>query len=423
MKINLHHSSKIVSLIILFAFCTRSTNAQWVKTNTPATTSIYCFAVVGSNLFAGVSNFGGGTVLKTVNTGITWAPVMVGLPNTRISSLAMSGSILFAGTPYGVFYSQDSGREWNPRGLFFSETIINHLAVSGTLLFAVTSQYIGQSYDSIFVSNDSGLNWKSTSFSAKKGAGIICLGVVGTNIFAGIDAQGVGGPSVFLSTNNGMTWVNSGLPDIAVESFAIIGKNIFTATTKGVFLSTDNGTTWIVRNTGLNDSLVLSLAVVGTNIFAGTYSGGVFISTNYGTNWTNVSLGLMDSSINTLSISDSYLFAGMYDNGGIWRRPLSEMITVNSAPIEIAPEFIIEQNIPNPFSTTSTMHYKVSRHEHVQIILSNLLGQKLVTLLDKDVDAGDHDLKINANDIPNGVYVVTITADGITKSQKISVQK
>ena len=56
---------------------------------------------------------------------------------------------------------------------------------------------------------------------------------------------------------------------------AISGNNIFAGTYGGgVYLSTDNGSNW--TQTGLTNTWVYSLAISGNYIFAGTYGGGVF---------------------------------------------------------------------------------------------------------------------------------------------------
>ena len=92
-----------------------------------------------------------------------------------------------------------------------------------------------------------------------------------------------------------------------VNSLAYNGSNIFAGTPYGVFISTNNGTTWIL--TALNN-YVQSLAVSGNNIFAGTSPNGVFLSTNNGTNWAQTSLN--NKSISSLATSGNYIFAGAY---------------------------------------------------------------------------------------------------------------
>jgi len=106
-----------------------------------------------------------------------------------------------------------------------------------------------------------------------------------------------------------------------INSLAVSGTNLFAGTGGGgVFLSTNNGTSWIA--TGLTKGWVSALAVSGTNLFAGT-EGGVFLSTNNGTSWT--SIGLTNRDVLALTISGTNLFAGTL-GGGVWRRPISDII-------------------------------------------------------------------------------------------------
>ena len=72
-------------------------------------TLVTSLAVSGTNLFAGT---GGGVFLST-NNGTSWKQVNNGLMDTNILSLAVSGTNLFAGTyGSGVFLSTNNGASW-----------------------------------------------------------------------------------------------------------------------------------------------------------------------------------------------------------------------------------------------------------------------------------------------------------------------
>ena len=77
-----------------------------------------------------------------------------------------------------------------------------------------------------------------------------------------------------------------------IRCFAVNGSNLFAGTSGGVFLSTNNGASWVAVNTGLANTSINTLAVSGSNLLAGTFGGGVFLSTNNGTSWTAVNTGL-----------------------------------------------------------------------------------------------------------------------------------
>ena len=88
---------------LLAVFClftnTNPLHSQWIQTNGPYGGDVYCFAVSGTNLFAGT---GDGVFLSTDN-GTSWTAASTGLTNGYVYALAVSGTNLFAGTYGGVW--------------------------------------------------------------------------------------------------------------------------------------------------------------------------------------------------------------------------------------------------------------------------------------------------------------------------------
>jgi hypothetical protein len=255
--------------------------------------------------------------------------------------------------------------------------------------------------------------------------------VNGSNLFAGTFGGGV-----FLSTNNGTSWtaVNTGLTDLEVRSFAVLGSNLLAGTEGGgVFLSTNNGTSWTAVNTGLTGTYVLSLAVNGSNLFAGT-DGGVFLSTNSGTSWSAANTGLTDIWVMSLAVSGSNLFAGTAW-GGVWRRPLSEMVTgVEDDFSQVPVGFTLEQNYPNPFnrstersrqSPTTTIRYQLPKTTQVVLKIYNIFGQEVRTLVNARQPAGVNTVVWDGRDqsgkeVSSGIYIYRVQAGESIQSRKMS---
>ena len=160
-----------------------------------------------------------------------------------------------------------------------------------------------------------------------------CFAVAGANIFAGTqNLYGVYG--VFRSTNNGISWAQTGLMNhniwcLAVSPNGTGGTNLFAGTYgDGVFLSTNDGDSWNLVDNGLTDPDVRALVISGTNMFAWTFGDGVVLSTNNGANWTQTGL---HEWVNALAISGTNIFAatdtsGIYrstNNGGTWTQSKS----------------------------------------------------------------------------------------------------
>jgi len=73
-------------------------------------------------------------------------------------------------------------------------------------------------------------------------------------------------------------------------------------------------------------------------------------------------------------------------------------------------QFKLYQNYPNPFNPTTTIKYTIPKSEKVNIEVFNLLGQKISTLLNKQMPAGSHEIEFTAMDLPSGVYPHRIEA-------------
>ena len=197
-----------------------------------------------------------------------------------------------------------------------------------------------------------------------------------------------------------------------ISALAVSGTNLFAVTGGGVFLSTNNGTSWAAVNSGLYNNPVYALAVSGTNLFAGTY-GGVFLSTNNGTSWTAVNSGLTGAYVFALAVSGTNLFAGT-DSGGVWRRPLSEMITsVRQNATEMPTNFQLQQNYPNPFNPSTTIVFSLPHTSYVTLKIFNTLGQEIATLINQQQDAGWQQVKWNAN-VSSGDYFYRLEATSVS---------
>ena len=399
----------VLSIAILSLIGSRS-GAQWVQTNGsfPGSGYVTALAVGGTNLFAGTSGSAssGGEYVSTDN-GASWAGPDPNLGNPYIHAFAVSTSYLFAATDIGVYRLANNGTVWT----FVNSGILNRsieaLAISGTNLFAGT-------LGGVYLSTNSGANWTRAS-SGLTDTTVISLAVSGTNLFAGTQAGGA-----FLSTDNGTSWtaVNSGLTNSFVQAFAVVGTNIFAGTGGGVFLSTNNGTGWTAVNSGLTKS-VLALAVSGTSLFAGTQNSGVYLSTNSGANWIAVGLS---NTIYSLAVRGTNLFAGA--RGGVWRRPLSEMVTsVERLSSNVPTHFSLEQNYPNPFNPSTIISFGVPSKSFVSLKVFNVLGAEIATLVNENKVPGTYQVTWDASGYPSGVYLYRLIAGGKVLTGKMNLLK
>jgi hypothetical protein len=151
-------------------------------------------------------------------------------------------------------------------------------------------------------------------------------------------------------------------------------------------------------------------------VFAGTYTNGVFASGDNGATWRPISEGLSDQSVASHAVEGSYLFA--LTSSGVWKRPLTEIVSITSGQGDLPQRFVLEQNYPNPFNPSTTIQYAFPRRSHVMLSVYNTLGQLVTTLVNSEEQSGYHEVKFDASNLASGVYFYRLQAGSFVKTMK-----
>lgn len=400
----------LCALLLVLALSTNETKAQWVQT-VGSSREITCLSVTGSKAFAGTSGAG---VLLSTNRGTSWTPMDTGLTDSVVTALVIIQGDIFAGTPDGVFLSADSARSWTNVSSDLSDTNVTSISA---LLSIVP--IVGTMNGHFFYSTDEGMNWNEEDSGLEGIVNSFAI-ISDTLVFAGTSN------GVFFSPPGEPMWlsVNSGFPHNPVLSLGVIGTDLFAGTNgAGVYVSSDNGTDWTSDNSGLTDQFVQSLEVVGSDIFAGTMDG-VFLSSDKGQTWIHVSKGLPDSTdVLSLAADSTSLYAGTLDNG-IWRRPLSEMITaVRNQSGQLPRNFGLEQNYPDPFNPTTTIGFTLGENSAATLSIFNVLGQRVQEFDLGRMSAGTYTQTVDMSRSASGVYFYRIEAVGSDGERFVATKK
>lgn len=91
-------------------------------------------------------------------------------------------------------------------------------------------------------------------------------------------------------------------------------------------------------------------------------------------------------------------------------------------------EFSLSQNYPNPFNPTTTIRFGIPVETDVKIDIYNILGQKVITLVDKKYQIGFHQVRwsgLNSGNrlVSSGVYFYRIKAGKFVKTKKLTFLK
>lgn len=78
---------------------------------------------------------------------------------------------------------------------------------------------------------------------------------------------------------------------------------------------------------------------------------------------------------------------------------------------------------PNPFNTSATIQYSLLNNSPVEVNITNLMGQVIYTEKQENKAAGEHQLKLTAEQLKaKGVYFVNIKSGNTVKTKKIVLQ-
>ncbi len=74
--------------------------------------------------------------------------------------------------------------------------------------------------------------------------------------------------------------------------------------------------------------------------------------------------------------------------------------------------FALHANYPNPFNAATTVSFAMDAETEIDLAVYDVLGRRVATLYNGPVDAGEHKVTWNADDLSSGVYFYRLAADG-----------
>lgn len=111
------------------------------------------------------------------------------------------------------------------------------------------------------------------------------------------------------------------------------------------------------------------------------------------------------------------------DNDGSFK--YSDAVIIN---VGVPDKAELLQNVPNPFNPTTTIKFYIPNTSKVIIQIYNLLGEKIKTLIDREMNAGYHIIYWNGRDgfgtsAASGVYLYRLVAGNFVQTKKMVLLK
>lgn len=85
--------------------------------------------------------------------------------------------------------------------------------------------------------------------------------------------------------------------------------------------------------------------------------------------------------------------------------------------------FALSQNYPNPFNPTTQIEYSVPETAHVRLDVYDMIGQRVATLVNENMTAGNHTVTFDAGTLASGIYLYRLQAGNTVMTKKMSLIK
>jgi endo-1,4-beta-xylanase len=107
---------------------------------------------------------------------------------------------------------------------------------------------------------------------------------------------------------------------------------------------------------------------------------------------------------------------------------LAQYVKNNPTGVELSTsglptQFQLEQNFPNPFNPTTTIHYSISKTSPVSLKVYDMLGREVQTLVNTMQSPGQYTVTLNAQTLGSGVYFYRLNAGNFTETKKLMLVK
>ncbi|MCG2716148.1 MAG: T9SS type A sorting domain-containing protein, partial [Candidatus Marinimicrobia bacterium] len=86
--------------------------------------------------------------------------------------------------------------------------------------------------------------------------------------------------------------------------------------------------------------------------------------------------------------------------------------------VVVLDKFTLKQNYPNPFNPTTTIPFSIENDGLVKLIVYDILGHEVATLVDKKMNPGSYKFDFDASGYATGMYVYRLTVDGKQMAKK-----
>ncbi len=374
-----------------------------------------------------------GTIIKTTNAGASWSPLTPG-----VSTHLMKIKFLDANTGYVVGNSGLILRTTNAGATWTSSNPVAAGLNDICFVDAQTVIAVGD-FSTAIKSTNGGLNWALLPIPIND-ENLTSIACSNNKILVG----SAGTTNLFVSTDNGNSWTNDrskfrtgSLSTLDVylngnNGFIVGGEIISGVFTPTMFKTTDAGLTWVENTTIDGRSTLYAVSVVpgypNVVYVSGRYvndptngsKGRILKSTDAGNTFANTVWGTGSIFLNDLATTATNVF--IVGTGGLVITG-EHLIGITPISTEVPQNFSLSQNYPNPFNPSTKIKVEILKSENIKLFIFDITGKVVTTLVNETLRPGTYEVSFDASSLSSGTYFYRLTSSSFTETKKMVLVK
>ena len=349
-----------------------------------------------------------------------------------------NSDMVIVGDTGTVFFSLDGGETWEDRSIPGVSTNFKSFDFLDYGLGDVQVVVCGEG-GTMYKSTNSGGGWSWQQVNTITNRNLTSIIAMTIDLFIAVGDSG----TLSRTRDGGQTWENksvaqnryfnrifNGMPVSAFGYAWAVGNNAY------ILATTDYGNSWFPQYPLTFDTSMVhiyDIAFRNQNDGVLVGQGGlVNYTTNGGTTWLQDSYfsGLTSDDIISLVVRDENTATALVRGTNSDGMATTTMITVSSEPLAvddnnntIPSEYTLEQNYPNPFNPNTTIQFSIPEQSFVTLEIFNVLGEKITTLVLKELNAGTHKYEWSPGTQPGGIYFYKLSTNNFQQTKKLVLLK
>jgi photosystem II stability/assembly factor-like uncharacterized protein len=369
---------------------------------------------------------------KTWRDGFAWPPIgapdvgsYLSLSKTGLGVIAFNSYNYFPPNPSPVDYTAilittDHGVTWGVREENYSHLTYDVTAMGDSLIiFALIRTQMGWNYYLGLVFKDpSGYYYRTNTLPAK----VIDLAAINSRkmILAATS------DSLMASYDSAKTWRTilkpGGSPGFQ-EVIANEAGTIIVRRSGNLYISTNFGSSWSTTLYNFAGAGVYALSPNGLLAFSSNNI--VKYQHRNTTTWKSINYDFIENVQNLQFVDESTLMV-QTGRAGYYRIDISDTVTTSveeKSPVQQPGSFTLYQNYPNPFNPETVIRFALPEAGFVKGVVYDILGREVKTLLNGEMNSGNHEVKFDAMGFASGIYVFRLEAGKYSSAIKMVVGK